>query len=366
MNEVIIFGAGKNGLKIKRYLEKKGYKIYSFCDNNPQKIGLTFDNVKIISFADLIKEYQDDHEIDLVISILEPDAILKQISDANLEIPVWGISRVFLNESYTENEELPLLFRINPSKPSLDYLEYHVTEHCNLKCKGCGYYSNIAEVEFGDFEQYVKDMTRLNELYWGIKKIRLMGGEPLLNTKLPQFIIATRKLFPQADIRVVSNGLLIPNIKDDVLITMKQYSAGFDISQYPPTKEVKEKIELRCLENNVEYFITDVIEKFHNAKNPNGDSDINETFEKCFIKTCHYLHNGKMSICGVPIAYEQYKEYLPYEVELAASDVIDIYDNSLDGNILNAYLSSPKNICRYCNFTNIEWFNWQGNSSEIC
>lgn len=85
-------------------------------------------------------------------------------------------------------------------------------------------------------------------IIWGVKRIRLMGGEPLLNPELPKFISITREVFPDSNIRVVTNGILIPYVDTAVLKTMNQYFVGFDITQYPPTKMIKEKIELRCIE----------------------------------------------------------------------------------------------------------------------
>ncbi len=75
-----------------------------------------------------------------------------------------------INENYISNK-----------KPILNYFEFHLNEHCNLSCVGCGHAANIASKEFADFNQYEKDLNRLSNLFDNIQRIRLMGGEPLLN-----------------------------------------------------------------------------------------------------------------------------------------------------------------------------------------
>ena len=51
--------------------------------------------------------------------------------------------------------------------PQLHRLLYHVTDHCNLNCKGCTHFSNIAEKHLADPEQYRAEITRLTERVLG-------------------------------------------------------------------------------------------------------------------------------------------------------------------------------------------------------
>jgi molybdenum cofactor biosynthesis enzyme MoaA len=85
-------------------------------------------------------------------------------------------------------ENFFLLFQ----KPELKYLELHLTDHCNLNCKGCGHYSPIAQENFASFVEFKKDMLRLGHLFRNIQIIRLMGGEPLLHPDVAFFLLKTR------------------------------------------------------------------------------------------------------------------------------------------------------------------------------
>ena len=67
-------------------------------------------------------------------------------------------------------------------KPVLEYVESEITQFCNLNCKGCADFINlVSDKKHYDLEEFMRDYTRLSELFCTVKKIRLMGGESLLN-----------------------------------------------------------------------------------------------------------------------------------------------------------------------------------------
>ncbi len=366
MNNIVIFGAASIGLKLKRDLELKGSHVSYFCDNNVKKCGCKLDGIDVISFDEIIPKYKNGDVESIIIAVKQPDGIVEQIRESHIGIKTYGLTCEYIYEDKSDIQQLQdFVFPIDVNKPRLDYFEYHVSYHCNLKCKGCGYYSNIAPKEFGNFDNYKKDIHRLKELFWGVKTIRLMGGEPLLNPNLLDFCRVTRENFPDADIRVVTNGLLIPSINVEILAAMKESYIGFDITQYPPTSELKEKIELRCLENGVLYVMSTQVKQFFRVVYSEGDSDKKEQYEKCLSKRCHILDNGKISLCGIPILNKKYKDIIGTNAPVLEQDIVDIYDNSLDGFVLNDILSKPIESCKYCDIEHIEWFEWCGNYTTL-
>lgn len=359
MKDVIIFGAGKIGLNIKRkFSESKQYRVRYFCDNNVQKQGESLDGIPIISFEDVNK--MSDVIIALAASNEMLEDIVEQVRRSGLACQLMGVSYYLLENEYFLIEDA--LYKIAYEKPRLSYYEYHVTHHCNLKCKGCGHYSNICDTGYGDLIKYIEDINRLKELFWGVERVRLMGGEPLLNADLPEFIEVTRKAFPDADLRIVTNGLLIPSINEDVFRTMRENGASFDITQYLPTSKVKGKIEIRCLENDISYYLSPLVTQFFDSRNYEGDSCKEEHFQKCISKGCHFLMDGKLSVCGFPLLYEKYKNDLNYKME-ADGEVIDIHSTQIDGFMINERLKNPIDMCRYCDNINLKWFAWEGHST---
>lgn len=364
MENIVIWGAGANGLKLKRVLDKYNgeIKVCFFCDNNVKKQGCELDGIKILSYKQILEMYEKGWIGNIIISVIESTDIVEQIRRSGIEVKVYGIvHKWYLKETGDYKTVTDLLYEINTEKPRLSYYEYHVAWHCNLKCKGCTHFSNVAKEKFGNLEKYKSDIQRIKELYWGVGMIRLMGGEPLLNRELPDFCIATRNMFPDSNIRVATNGLLIPNLDQAVLKVMRENGIGFDITQYPPTKELKEKIELKCMENNIDFIMTSFRDKFYDSSNLNGDSDGELEWKNCMSNGCYFLDNGHIAGCALPILYKKFKSILSMEMEICDGDIIDIYDEELDGFKLNECLTKAMPVCRYCNAVTPKWFEWQGN-----
>lgn len=360
MKNVIIFGAASQGNELKKQLEHTNeYVVRYFCDNNPRKWQESLNGIKIISIDDIKKLAIKDFNGIMIIAVRNLWQVIEQIQAiGEIHVPIYGVARGYTKQS---NNIDKMLYFIDIRKPYLDYFEYHISDHCNLKCRGCGHYSNIAIPRFGDLDKYIKDLERLKELFWGVKTIRLMGGEPLLNNKLPDFMSYTRDIFPDADIMVVTNGLLIPDIEEKVFKIMSRYSIRFDISLYPPTEKIKERIELKCIENEVDYHFSDPIYEFYDCINYTGDSNKNVAYEKCESKRCHFLEDGKIAVCCLPIVYKKQQKKLSWKMDIEENDIIDLYREDLDGYKLNEILSKPMEMCRYCSDGTMRYFDWQGN-----
>ncbi|MCR5128367.1 MAG: radical SAM protein [Lachnospiraceae bacterium] len=252
-----------------------------------------------------------------------------------------------------------LLERIDTPKPRLEYLEFHLTDHCNLNCKGCAHLSNIATPYYADLEQFIRDLQRIKELFWGIDRIRLMGGEPLLNRELPLFIEASRNIFPDADIYVVSNGLMIDENYDELLRVMSRYHCGFNISQYPPTVKNIKKIRSLCYLYKVPCLVSDPIKVFRTCTDPEGLQDPEKAYKSCDVTHCTFLREGTISNCIMPYILPKYSEIFGKEMTAGEDDIIDIYDPEIDGLKILEKLYRPMECCRYCNTSNPSVFPWE-------
>lgn len=43
-------------------------------------------------------------------------------------------------------------------------LDFYTAKHCNLKCRGCIRFANIAKPQFYDYDQYVLDVNKIKDL----------------------------------------------------------------------------------------------------------------------------------------------------------------------------------------------------------
>lgn len=251
-------------------------------------------------------------------------------------------------------------------KPKLSYLEFQVCSHCNLKCKGCGAFSNYAEEEYADLKQYKEDLVRLSEIFSGVERIHLMGGEPFLNPQVGEFAEVTREVFEDCDCRIVTNGILIGKVPEETLIKLRECNAIISITEYLPTASMKDKIEERLRRLEVNYEFRTRVTQFFKNKNIAGTEDKDKAFEKCF--RCYALKNGILAQCGLPIhAKHNFKKYFDFEfMEFEPDrDYIDLYTTKLTGEEINKLFSSSKEFCRFCKIHDPEFYDWKITDKEI-
>lgn len=87
----------------------------------------------------------------------------------------------------------------------LDRVEFIITNVCNLNCTNCNQFNNFAFTG----HQYWNDYSDLY-IKWSslltIDNIAILGGEPLLNPDLLNWIHGVAKLWPNNTISIVTNG----------------------------------------------------------------------------------------------------------------------------------------------------------------
>jgi len=249
-------------------------------------------------------------------------------------------------------------------KPTLYYMELSVADHCNLNCKGCAFFSNIIDEEsFYDLEQFKADISRLTELFENIRVITLLGGEPLLNKKLPQFISVARVAFPKSKIRVVTNGLLCKNMSEELIEAFKINDALLHVTLYKPLFTGIDSLKQFLEANGVRYIVGTPVTQFFTSFNYDGDSKVKKAFQKCARKRCNYLTGGFMSICSFPILLKWFDRHFEKSLsETMADDKYDIYDQALTGFKLKRMLTKPISACKYC--TDSVFFGWEQTTSE--
>lgn len=100
-------------------------------------------------------------------------------------------------------------------KPKLNYVEFYLTNHCNITCNNCNRFNNHKITGSADWEQYKQTYLKWSNVL-DIDRIALLGGEPLLYPKLATIITDVRSWWPVTDLEITTNGLLIQRIKSDL------------------------------------------------------------------------------------------------------------------------------------------------------
>ena len=100
-------------------------------------------------------------------------------------------------------------------------LRISVTDRCNFRCSYC----MPSEVFGPDFRFLPRDqilrfeeIVRLATVFarFGLRKVRLTGGEPTLRADLPVLVAQLREQLPELDIALTTNGSRLAAIADDL------------------------------------------------------------------------------------------------------------------------------------------------------
>lgn len=91
-----------------------------------------------------------------------------------------------------------------------NYLRISVTERCNLRCTYCMPEQGI-DLTPSDDLMSIDEMKRVVSVFTdlGVDKIRLTGGEPTVNKKLPELISYARSIPTVKSIGITTNGIVV-------------------------------------------------------------------------------------------------------------------------------------------------------------
>jgi hypothetical protein len=226
----------------------------------------------------------------------------------------------------------------------LDYLEFHTNDHCNLKCNNCNNFSNLIKGEvWADYDLFVKDLNRMKELVRHINVIRVLGGEPLLNEDTYKFLLKTREVYPYSQIRLVTNGILIPNMSEKLISSIKECNVIVEITAYPPMfsclderinwlKEKGIQCELGWLATS---FHKPIIERY----------SFNRTKLDCMA--CVNLREGRLAMCPMIQYIHIYNEANGTHFD-EKEGILNIYEENMNYKELYHRLMRPVDLCNYC------------------
>jgi organic radical activating enzyme len=240
-------------------------------------------------------------------------------------------------------------------KPALKYVEFHLTDHCNLNCKGCGHFCPIADEWFAEVGDFAKDIKRLAYLFDNIMTIRLMGGEPLLHPKVNEFMAIARANLPNTTIRLATNGILLEKMQDDFWHACKEHGIVIDVTRYPILLKF-DRIKELAIQKKVEMHISSEVGEFLSAMNSKGDSNPMAAMKRCRAKFyCPFLKDGKLYACAIPALAGYFNH--TFKTAIPTEGGINIHDKKTNGWKIIDALEKPVSACYYC-ATECRSFAW--------
>ena len=94
---------------------------------------------------------------------------------------------------------------------TVSYLRFSVTDRCNLHCVYCRGLGDVPVLHHNELLRY-EEIIRLVRIAvgLGINKVRLTGGEPFARRDCDALILGLREEFPDLNLRITTNGTLLP------------------------------------------------------------------------------------------------------------------------------------------------------------
>lgn len=338
---VAILSAGVRGKKLVERL-KNSMKIRCIVDNDHFKWD-TGNGIEtpVVSFYDASKLYELN-EIDYFILPAGLNIYMQQAMVEQLLTLGVSVERIMVDVLNEFNKEELIKF---DEAYFLPYLEIPIVEHCNLNCKGCSHFSPIAKPKEYELDRFKKDIRKLKEKIVSISVIRLLGGEPLLCNQLIGFVEETRKVYPESEIRIVTNALLLNSMEENFWDLVKQNNVIIDITLYPILYP-KEKQIINCLnEHNVAFIMhkTSVFRKTLSDRKSKVFGNLSKDWERC---QCTNLYDGKVSPCAIVMFINILNA--KFGCNYPDNGIIDLYDNRLGGKQLIEELGKSIPLCDYC------------------
>ena len=334
-----------------------------FCDNSSLKQG-THENIKVISLQEAVRDYGG--AVYIVASLRHGKQMFQQLLEVgipsehiNIELPGDIVGEELVKE---QKQRLIPLESI--------HIEVNINKDCNLNCMGCDHFAPIAEADTLELEKYERDMKRLAVIMAGhIHRIILLGGEPLLNEHLLDYIKISRQCMPEVEIFIATNGTLLGKMTDDFWQTLKDDNAGLMVTKYP-VKLDYEALRKIAEEKGVAWEYLGSSESgrslWHFPLDLTGSQDPMESFIHCVnANSCHTLERGRLYTCSIAPNIKAFNDYFGKNVPLTEEDGIDIYKAENAEEIL-AFLAKPINFCRYCNVNGRTYdHGWEVSRKEI-
>lgn len=243
-------------------------------------------------------------------------------------------------------------------KPRLFHFEIHVTDHCNLNCKGCGHFSNLAKPSFIEADAFEADVSAMSSIF-DLEQVYVMGGEALLHPDIANLIRIARSHLPATRLCLMTNGILVTRMDEEFWMALAETKTELLCASYPitlPTTEIdalaeKYGVALTWTEARTEFFRIPI--------DLEGGQDKVDSYRRCDgVGNCPIVRNGRL----YPCAYAAYADVLAAKfdlknLEVTDEDYLDI-TNPPSGSAAMRFMRRPIPWCEHCDFDKFDVYEW--------
>lgn len=364
-NKIIIWGAKDLGQYAAGALQSEGYEIMAIVDNCIDVQGKQIKGISVISPENVKREWNNRNSI-LILTVMNSKSVFEVLEQAEK----YGFKNIGILKPRAGRYKLKVSLALEETKGEIIWyikngekvqvvprLEINLIDNCNLKCVGCTHFSGIYQAgSVLPYVQFVEELKQLRKIGRFVR-LRLLGGEPLLVPTLGQYIRKARELFPEADIEIVTNGLLIPKLNVELLEEIKACKISMVITPYKPTLQIREKIrQILNLHEIWWNFDGNLVTEFSRQFTLNNNHNGYEASKKCISSGCLFLRNGKIYKCPIAGLANDFARF--YHIDPVPETGIDIYDGpQIVYEKIKDCAKNPTAVCNFCS-EEIERISW--------
>jgi organic radical activating enzyme len=228
-------------------------------------------------------------------------------------------------------------------------LEYHITDHCNLRCDHCCSFSPILKKWLADPVAFREDLIAVRRVVRP-EFLKIVGGEPLLHPALEELLVTAHELQVGARIQLTTNGILLRNLTPRSWDCIQMLSVSLypepalprDLIRYVAREAARRNIE-------VSWKMQDKFTCLDRTVLATRD-EARDTFADCWIRhRCNSIKNGRFYSCTRP----QYIQKFAADGPLFAEDGIPVHveDAAVLAATIREHLTQtePLHSCFLCN-----------------
>lgn len=342
-------------------LHRNGYNIVCIIEDNNCKWDLRYKEAPIVSSGKGAVMFEAGSIEKFIVPSLDEQLNYraeKMISAYGIDLDNLLYAPIETLKGELSDGEKIAKICIYTERTELETMEIHAAEHCNLNCKNCSMFCGLVETcDFPCYQEFEEGIKQLKNFFPHIKKFRIIGGEPLLNPELDKYIRLIRNVYPYTDIRLISNGILVTKMSDQLIQTIIDNDVTFIVTQYISLKHSIDEINRFLSKTGIRYIVTEAVLEFQKIYNALGDSDIDENFYRCHWKgSCATMYGTKIATCYVPFVIH----YLSDKFNLAIEETgkIDLMEEGLTAQEIIKRMHTPFDMCRYC-APKGNWTEWE-------
>lgn len=270
-------------------------------------------------------------------------------------------------------------------KHKFSKIEFYITNVCNLNCEGCNRFNNYSFSGWQRWSEYESIYEQWAK-HIDIDHMILLGGEPLLNPDIIEWIYGLNRIFKR-NVQILSNGTRInhvkglyeslqvngnwmgiswhnPNTIDEFDQKVRQFLKGEVIKIDKNHPENKFGAPLMWMDSNqvkiplwIQYdFYDSAIKTTPTGRLTLHDSDPIVAHNNCGFarfKNYHFI-KGKLYKCGPVALFPEFDQQHNFEISEQDRDLLNSYRPlTVDaypehGSDFLAELSQPLPQCKFC------------------